>query len=130
MARNRKRETGSVRFTSAVRAFLLCLLMGGSGVGYVLQKNKIYELGRQIKVREVQLEKLRWENKIRAGQLAELQIPHKLAERVRALNLGLTPPQPGQVVWLNEPRRTSTNAVPGLLVWRDAGDSPGPPFDN
>lgn len=125
MARNRKRETGSVRFVTAIRAFLLCLLLGGSGVGYVLQKNKIYELGRQIKTREVQLEKLKWENKIRAGQLADLQIPHKLAERVRALHLGLALPQPGQIVWLSEPRRTSTNATPGLLVLRNPDDPSG-----
>ena len=32
---------------------LLCTLIGGSCVGYVLQKNKIYELGQQIGARHL-----------------------------------------------------------------------------
>lgn len=121
MARNKKRDSGALRLAPAVKAFALCLLLGGSGVGYVLQKNKIYELGRQIKTREVQLEKLTWENKVSAGQLANLQLPQKIAERVQAFKLGLALPQPGQIVWLPEPlARPETNAAPSLLVLRQS----------
>ena len=31
----------------AVKAALLCLLLGGSAIGYVYQKNQIIELGKQ-----------------------------------------------------------------------------------
>ena len=120
MPRNKKRDSGALRLAPAVKAFVLCLLLGGSGVGYVLQKNKIYELGRQIKVREVQLEKLTWENKVSASQLANLQLPQKISERVKAFKLGLALPQPGQIVWLQEPQpRPGTNAEPSLLVLRE-----------
>ena len=103
MARNRKHQSGAVRFVPALKTFLLCLLLGGSAAGYVLQKNTIYELGKQIREREGVLERLKWENKVRANQLAHLQSPNWIAERVKAKNLGLLPPQTSQLIWLPEP---------------------------
>ena len=102
MARNYKYQTGFARGVPAIKAILLCSFIGGSAVGYVLQKNQIYELGRQIREREVQLERVSWENQLRANQLAELQSPARLAERVKQLKLDLVMPQPSQVVWLRE----------------------------
>ena len=58
MGRNRKNQSGAVRFVPALKAILLCMLIGGSALGYVLQKNKLYELGRQINRREILLEPL------------------------------------------------------------------------
>ena len=55
MAKNRKYQSAALRYGPAFKAFLLCLLIGGSGVGYVWQKNQIYELGQQIKKRELRL---------------------------------------------------------------------------
>jgi len=104
MARNRNRgQSTAVKFVPALKTFLLCLLLGGSAAGYVLQKNTIYELGKQIREKEAVLERLKWENKIRANQLANLQSPTSLAERVKSKNLGLVAPQPGQLIWLVEP---------------------------
>ena len=100
----------------ALKALLLCLLIGGSAVGYVLQKNKIYELGRQITKRESTLERLRWENKLRANQLAALQLPARLVERNRDLKLGLVPPQPAQMIWLTEPVADKTPVAPGQVL--------------
>ncbi len=116
MARNRRNQSGAVRFVPALKTILLCMLIGGSAVGYVLQKNKLHELGRQIQLKEVMLERLTRENKFRAGQLADLQSPLKLQERVREHRLNLFPPQPGQTIWLPEP--SATVAVPenGQLV--------------
>jgi hypothetical protein len=117
MARNRKNQSSAVRFVPAMKAILLCMLIGGSGVGYVLQKNKIYELGRQITKREAVLERLKWENKVRANQLANLQMPARLLERVKELNSGLVMPQPGQTIWLVEPAvEKQTNAAASLFV--------------
>ncbi len=103
MARNRKHQSGAVWFIPALKAFLLCSLLGGTAVGYVLQKNKIYELGLQIRNREIRLGELKQENKLDASRLADLQLPHRLAERVRDQKLGLVPPQPAQIIWLSEP---------------------------
>ena len=117
MARNRKNGMAGVRLAPAAKAMLLCILIGGSGVGYVLQKNKIYELGRQISKREGVLEKMRYQNKINADRLAALHMPDRLAERVKELRLGLGPPQPGQWIHLAEVRR-ATNGASALLVFR------------
>jgi hypothetical protein len=117
MARNRKNQSGAVRFVPALKAVLLCTLIGGSAVGYVLQKNKIYELGRQFARREAWLEHLKLENKKRADQLATLQMPGMLAERVKELKLGLVPAQTWQNVWLPEPLPEGrTNTIGALLV--------------
>ena len=55
MAKNRKHQSAAVRFGPALKAFLLCALIGGSGVGYVWQKSRIEELSKQIKEREQKL---------------------------------------------------------------------------
>jgi hypothetical protein len=116
MARNRKHHSGAIRFVPAVKATLLCALIGGSAVGFVQQKNKIFELGRQIREREVVLERLKWENKVRASQLADLQLPHKLAQRIKDQNLDLVMPQPSQVVWLREPPEDKLTNTPAPLL--------------
>jgi hypothetical protein len=117
MARNRKNQSGAVRFVPALKAVVLCMLIGGSAVGYVLQKNKIYELGKQLEKREVVLERLRWENRLRSTQLANSQIPQRLAERVRDQKLGLVPPQSGQWILIQEPvAREKTNPLADLFV--------------
>jgi len=81
----------------------LCVIIGGSGVGYVWQKSQINELGRQIKQREQKLIELDHQNKKLRDHLAELRSPAKLNERVQKLNLGLVLPQANQVWLLPEP---------------------------
>ena len=106
MARNRKYQSAAIRFGPALKAFLLCLFIGGSGVGYVWQKNQIYDLGQQIRKREIHLADLRDQNKKLKDQLAMLRSPAMLDQRVRALNLGLGQPQPSQIWRLPEPAAT------------------------
>ena len=117
MGRNRKNQTGSIRFGPAVKAVLLCLFIGGSAVGYVLQKNKLHELGAQIAKREGLLKRLKADNNVRAAQLAKAQMPQRLAERVKELNLGLVPSQMSQCILLTEPAGPDrTNRAPSVLV--------------
>ena len=119
MRRNRRAPGSGVRLAPMVKVLLVCGFLGGAAVGYVLQKNKLHELGRIIKEREVALERVRWENKVRADQLAEMQLPQRLAERVRRENLGLAAPHPGRVVWLSEPPAVRPGLEgPDLLVLR------------
>jgi hypothetical protein len=91
MAKTKKSQSTSIRFGPALKAFILCFVIAGSAVGYVWQKGQIYELGRQITVREIRLSQLRSENQRLTDQ------------RARQLNLGLVPAQPGQVYRLPEP---------------------------
>ena len=105
MARNRRSQSAEVRFGPALKALLICLLIGGAAVGYVCQKNQLNELGRQMKEREMQLEDLRRGIAQRARQLAELESPLNLERRARELNLGLGLPHPSQVIVV-------TNSIP------------------
>jgi hypothetical protein len=103
MAKNRKNQSAAIRFGPSLKAFLLCLLIGGSGVGYVWQKNQIYELGKQTKRREVRLAELQDQNEKLRMQLATLRSSTFLERRVKELNLGLVQPQPNQIWRLVEP---------------------------
>lgn len=118
MANNRRNQSGAVRFVPALKAVLLCTLIGGSCVGYVLQKNKIYELGQQIGARQSKVDRLRKENQILADRYASMHLPQRLAERVRDLKLGLVPPLRHQIVWISELPAIvpATNALPSQFV--------------
>src|SRR5262244_846944 len=101
MARNRKYQSAAIRFGPALKACLLCLLIGGSGIGYVWQKNQIYELGKQIKARETRLATLVDQNEKLSQQLNKMRLPAYLEDKIKKLNLGLGPAQPSQVWRLN-----------------------------
>lgn len=103
MARNRKSQSAAIRFGPALKALLLCLLIGGSGVGYVWQKEQIDKLGDQIKLRERRLNMLQDQNEVMRKQIAKLRSPGFLEQRIKDANLGLGPPQHGQVMRLPEP---------------------------
>jgi len=105
MARNRKYQSAANRFGPALKAFLLCLLIGGSGVGYVWQKDQISQLGQQIKKRELRLADLENQSEKLRKQLATMRSPRFLERRIQELGLGLVPPQQTQVWRLAEPAR-------------------------
>ena len=105
MARNRKYESAASRFGPALKAFLLCLLIGGSGVGYVWQKDQISQLGQQIRKRELRLADLKNQSEKLRKQLAMMRSPPALERRIQDLGLGLGPPQQTQVWRLIEPAR-------------------------
>jgi septal ring factor EnvC (AmiA/AmiB activator) len=103
MAKNRKNQSGVLRFGPALKAFALCLLIGGAAVGYVWQKNQIDQLGRQIKEREIKRAELSDQNKKLRDRLAELRSPARLEQKLIELNLGLMQPQPRDVWKVAEP---------------------------
>ena len=121
MARNRKYRSAAIRFGPAVKAFVLCGLIGGAGVGYVWQKSQVIELGRQIKTREARYDELLKLNDKLKQQLAALRSPSYLEARIKALNLGLTTPQPSQVLRLPEPAPEPTPAASGSQVAQQGG---------
>ena len=116
MGNYRRNQSGAVRFVPALKAVLLCTLIGGSCVGYVMQKKKIFELGQQIGESQRRLDKLKKENQVLADRLAAMQSPQRLAERVKELKLGLVPPQRQQIVWISE----QPSASPG---WPPTGSN-------
>ena len=103
MAKDRKNPSAGLRFAPALKAALMFLMITGSAVGYVWQKGEIDHLGQQIRQREGRLAQLTRNNQRLADQIAILHSPIMLDQRVKELNLGLVPLQPGQVVRLVEP---------------------------
>ena len=113
MARNRKYQSAAIRFGPTLKALLLCLLIGGSGVGYVWQKDQIYQLGQQIRKRELRLRELVNNNDKLRRQLETMRSPGVLEMRIRELNLGLVQPEQGQVWQLPEPSPESSATQAG-----------------
>lgn len=103
MARNRKYQSAANRFGPALKAGLLCLLIGGAGVGYVWQKDQIARLGKQVLVREKRLDDLQKQNEKLRTVLGGMRSPAFLEASIKKYNLGLVPPQPTQVWRLGEP---------------------------
>jgi hypothetical protein len=101
-ARNRKHQAAAVRFGPALKAFGLCLFLGGAGLGYVWQVDQIHKLGVDRKQCEQRYEKLRRQNEILSRVLATLQSPGELESRIKQMNLGLVAPEPNQIVRLVE----------------------------
>jgi hypothetical protein len=85
-----------------MKAALICLLLGGSAIGYVYQKNQIFELGRQIQKSEQRLSVLRDDNAKLQKSLLTLQSAVYLEQRVKQLNLGLVQPAQSQILTLVE----------------------------
>ncbi|MGA2243639.1 MAG: septum formation initiator family protein [Verrucomicrobiota bacterium] len=103
MAKNRKNQAAEIRFGPVLKVVLLCLLIGGSAIGYVWQKNQITKLGRQIIYLEKKLVQAKQDNKTLAEQVNILNSPVMIDRRVKDLKLGLAPAQPLQVVRLVDP---------------------------
>ncbi len=101
--KNRRSQSAVIRFGAALKASFLCLLIAGSAVGYVWQKSQIYQLGQQIRQREIRLAQAKDTNQKLGDQLAMLRSPTMLDKRARELNLGLGPAQPSQIWRLPEP---------------------------
>jgi cell division protein FtsB len=103
MAKNRKNQSAAVRFGDLIKTFLLCAMIGGAGVGFVWQKGKIGELGRQISQREKRLVELSQQNEKMRKQLGLMRSPQFLEMRVKELNLGLVQPSSAQFWRVREP---------------------------
>ena len=112
MARNRKNESVVLRFGPALKAFGLCVIIGGAAVGYVWQKSQIDQLGRQIRDREIKLTEVREQNKKLRGHLAFLRSPGQLEQKLVDLKLGLVLPSPGDVWRVSEPVAPAPGELP------------------
>lgn len=107
MARNRRHQSAAIRFGPALKAVALCLLIGGSAVGYVWQKDQIRQLGERIAKGEQSLDALRRQNRKMRIDLNHLRSPSNLERLAQESNMGLVRPPPGQVIRLPEPSALS-----------------------
>jgi hypothetical protein len=120
MAKNRKNQAAAIRFGPALKASFLCLLIGGSAVGYVWQKNEIYRLGQQIHQHEAKLKKLQDANRELNNQVSFLHSPVTLDQRAK--DLQLVPATPAQVVRLTEMPAPMDKSNPRQFAQRPVAD--------
>ena len=120
MAKNRKNLPVAVRFGPVLKVVLIGGLFCMAGVGYVWLKNENNRLARTQGELEVRLRDQRQNNVDLVRQFGTLHSPSVLDQRVREMNLGLTPAQPTQVVRLVEPNVPS----PRPASARSAGGTP------
>ena len=95
-------ESAAAWFRPALRVLGCCFFCGLAGIGFVWQKDQIYELGQQIRQWEHRLDEVRIQNKQLNDLLEDLRSPRSLTERARQLELGLVPAQATQMVRLVE----------------------------
>jgi hypothetical protein len=122
MARNKKFRTAAIRFGPALKAFLLCLMIGGSGVGYVWQKTQINQLNDLRKRREVRLRILGRENEELRRQLQELQQTAYIKQKINLLKLGLAPAASHQIWRITEPSAEPSKTEDRQYAAQDGGD--------
>jgi cell division protein FtsB len=111
MGRNRKNGSATWLVPGA-KAALICLLLGGSAIGYVYQKNQLVELGRQIQRKEQELKGLQAGNARLQSSMLTLQSPVYLENRVRELRLPLMTPAQSQILTIVEMPAGSTMLAP------------------
>ena len=102
-----------IRFGPALKAAVLCLMIGGSGIGYVWQKEQSGRLGLEFKRRESLLILREKDNEKLQRQLAFLRSPQKLEDRIKELKLELGPPQASQIWRLTEPTGDTSESEAG-----------------
>ena len=126
MSRNRRNQSSAVRFKPAVKAAVLCALIGGAALGYVWQKNHNIELGRRFRERECRLAELRGDNAKLSRQLDTLRLPAVLERRAKQMNLQLVQPSQSQILRLVEsPAEEPAAGSDPQLVGRPPPPLPG-----
>ena len=130
MKKNRKSQSAAIRLGPAIKALFLCVFFGGAAVGYVWQQGKLRDLDVIQRTLEVRLDLLRRDNRVLSGQLADLQLPNRLQERLRLLHIHLQPAIAAQLVRISEPARIpEKSALLGATGERPSGDHWGRSVD-
>jgi|GEM_PF-364255 len=120
MPKNRKRSAPAIRLGPVVKVVVVCLLLCLAGVGFVWQKNQIFELGQRMKEKEQRLEQLRVDNQDRANRLAYFRSTRYLEDRIQKLRLGLSAPKPEQVYTLTDQGVRNEGDYAGPQYWARA----------
>ena len=102
MARNRKNSSPLLRFRSAIKIVFFFVFVCGAGMGYVWQKNQIYELGKKKKKMEETLEVLKRGNRDKENARDHMETSSMVRIKVDELGLDLIEPSQNQILYLKE----------------------------
>jgi hypothetical protein len=101
MGRRRRQDGERGRSTSALKAFLICLLIAGVAVGYVRQRQEIDRLRIEHLEKRKVLEALQIHNQGQELRRFHLHTGSQIAPQVQRHGLDLGPVRSGQVVVLS-----------------------------
>ncbi len=101
---NQRKTTAALRWRLLTRGATLAAIVGGAALGYVWQKNKIHQLGYEIRQREQDVKALRAKQDLLQAKLAEIKSPRALLDKCQAWKIGLVVPKQSQIVRVNEPK--------------------------
>ena len=118
MGRNRKNGSATWLVPGA-KAALICLLLGGSAIGYVYQKNQLNELGRQILKSDQEWRDYTESNARLHRSLLTLHSTVYLENQVRERKLPLAPPAQSQILTIAETPAGATPAPKGRTLFAE-----------
>lgn len=93
----------AVNATTVAKVLALSLFLGGSGVGYVYQKDQIQGLGKQREANDAKAYELTRRAENLKVRLAGATSRARLELAGRRFQLSLRKPEPDQVITLSEP---------------------------
>lgn len=105
------KQSATVRFTTVLKVLLLCVLFGGSGLGYVWQQKEYDQL--KATLRELQTESFTREAEIRDLRASSENrlLDRDIALEIEKRNLSLTERRPEQVIRIRDPHWRPASAV-------------------
>ena len=118
MGRNRKNGSATWLVPGA-KAALICLLLGGSAIGYVYQKNQLNELGRQILKSDQEWRDYTESNARLHRSLLTLHSPTYLVNQVQERKLPLAQPAQSQILTIVETPAGTPPAPKGRTLFAE-----------
>lgn len=101
----------AVNATTVAKVLALSLFLGGSGVGYVYQKDQNQGLAKQLAANDLKVNELMRKSETLKVRLAASTSRARLELASRQFGLLLRMPEPGQVITLPEPKFERTAGV-------------------
>jgi hypothetical protein len=88
---------------NVIGSIVLCAALCLAGIGYIWAKTQVLALSREKKALEQRLEDLKKKNDVLKQTYAAMCTQGRLDESVKRLKLGLSAPQPNQIIRKAEP---------------------------
>lgn len=105
MGTNRLRHPNSVPLGAIATWVMVCVFIGGAGIGYVYLKNQIHASGAKIKTLERELADLATQDEVIRAKIASLSSRAALQRRVDEGFINLIPISDHQLVRVDEVRK-------------------------
>ncbi len=103
----RKEKNAALPTMGLVSVALVCIFIAAAGCGYLWNKSQIHTLGVQIRGYEARLDDAKRRHQSLDLTYAKMLSAADLDDRVKRMRLEIGPPQPDQIIRLQEPPLTT-----------------------